>query len=800
MNGLLRIPRPPREPGSRRRVWWLLFGLASLAGATLLATGAYLAWLWPSLPTVDDLRQVRVPQPSVLLAADGSTLAVFRQARQEKVGLGQISPQVIKALVATEDVRFYEHHGIDFQRTASAMWHTLRGTPQGGSTITQQLVRNLFPEEIGRSRNLNRKVREMITALRIEGIYSKQEILETYLNTVPFPYNVYGFEMAARTYFDKGAAQLDTLEAATLVGMLKGPQYYNPAVYPERVRQRRNLVLRQMVRSHELADGEYRGLRARPMRVTLNLPADPPGPAPHFAAHVRKWLADWAERNDHDVFTDGLMVQTTLDPRMQALASEAVQRQAAALQDIADVEWSQGGTPVSYSTESYTQMRKRADPFGYFWKSRKELLDAFVRESPEYKKAVATGATDAEALLKLKSSPQFMDRLKAAKSRLEAGFVAMDPATGEVKVWVGSRDFQRDQYDHVAQAERQPGSTFKPIVYGAALESGRGPDTVYYDRLVEFRMADGSIWRPTDMSGVTGEAMTLRQGLAMSKNTITAQVMRDVGVPAVMKLAQAVGVNQSKLEPVPSLALGTSSVTLLEMASAYSTIARLGEYHPPVFVKRITDRSGKVLAEFGVPPRRAMSAQSAALLVDMMRDVVGMGTGYAIRGRFGIAADVAGKTGTTQNNTDGWFILMHPGLVAGAWVGFNDARVTMRSAYWGQGGHNAILLVGDFFRATLKEKLIDEKAEFPRRARQAVLANVMMPRSAQEEPQEEEGEVPIEKPADAASKKGVIIIERSGDSAAAAPANAGALAQRSPLEAWQRVDVVPRAEASSAQN
>lgn len=798
MNGLTRLAKLPRGPGPSRRKWWFLYGISAAGLACILASGVYLAWLWPSLPTIDDLRQVRVPQPSRLLAADGSTLAVFRQARQEKVSLQQVSPEVIKALVATEDARFYEHHGIDFRRTFSAALHTLRGTPQGGSTITQQLVRNLFPEEIGRSRNLNRKVREIITALRIERLYSKQEILEAYLNTVPFPYNVYGIEMAARTYYDKPAAQLDTLEGATLVGMLKGPQYYNPAVYPERVRQRRNLVMRQMLKNHVLTEADYSSLRARPMHVTLNLPADPPGPAPHFAAHVRKWLAEWAERNDHDVFTDGLVVQTTLDPHMQELATEAVERQAAALQDIADVEWSQSGASLSYSTESYARTRKRVDPFSFFWTSRKDLVDTFVRETPEYKRLVARGASEAAALLKLKASADFMARLKSAKSRLEAGFVAIDPETGEVKAWVGSRDFQRDQYDHVAQAERQPGSTFKPIVYGAALESGRGPDTVYYDRQVEFRMADGSVWRPTDMSGVTGEAMTLRQGLAMSKNTITAQVMQDVGVPAVMKLAKAVGVNQSKLEAVPSLALGTSSVTLLEMASAYSTIARLGEYHEPVFVKRITDRAGNVLAEFGAPPRRAMSAQSAALLVDMMRDVVSMGTGYAIRGRFGIGADVAGKTGTTQNNADGWFILMHPRLVAGAWVGFNDARVTMRSAYWGQGGHNAILLVGDFFRATLKDKLIDEKAEFPRRSRQALLANVVMPRTDEDAPEAEDtGEANTRKPGSP-----VIIIERAGESAGLAGnmRESGALGNRSPLEGWQKVEAIPRAEPEGAKN
>ena len=324
MNGLLRFKKKTGQSDTppRRRAWLWWAAPLSLLGVALLSFAAYLTWLWPSLPTIDDLRQVRVPQPSLLLAADGSTLAVFRQTRQEKIALKQVSPEVIKALIATEDARFYAHDGIDFKRTLSATWRTVQGQPQGGSTITQQLVRNLFPEEIGRSRNVNRKAREMITALRIESLYTKDEILETYLNTVPFPYNVYGIEMAARTYYGKSAMELDTLEGATLVGMLKGPQYYNPAVHPERVRERRNLVMRQMVKNNTLPNAEYRELRGKPMRVTLNLPSDPPGPAPHFAAHVRKWLADWAERNDHDVFTDGLVVHTTLDTRMQALATE----------------------------------------------------------------------------------------------------------------------------------------------------------------------------------------------------------------------------------------------------------------------------------------------------------------------------------------------------------------------------------------------------------------------------------------------------------------------------------------------
>jgi penicillin-binding protein 1A len=307
-----------------------------------------------------------------------------------------------------------------------------------------------------------------------------------------------------------------------------------------------------------------------------------------------------------------------------------------------------------------------------------------------------------------------MRQLKASKSRLEAGFLAMDPATGEIKAWVGSRDFEKEQYDHVAQAARQPGSTFKPIVYAAALEKGLAPDHAYLDAVTTIRFNDGTIWRPTDNSGTTGRQLTLRDGLVFSKNTITAQVVRDIGVAPVVKLAQDLGVRTSKLAPVPSIALGSSPVTLLEMVNAYSTIAAQGEYRKPVFVRRITDRNGQVIADFASQtPQRVLSQESAVTLIDMMRGVINRGTGTGIRYRFGITADVAGKTGTTQNNADGWFILMHPNLVAGAWVGFNDNRVTMRSNYWGQGGHSAILLVGDFFKSALDSGKVSVDALFP---------------------------------------------------------------------------------------
>jgi penicillin-binding protein 1A len=698
--------RPPLQRAAIIGLW----SCAALAALLL----AYIVVLIPLTPGIADLKQARVAKSTVILSADGKELGSFEQGLQERVKLSQISPHVITALVATEDHRFYEHHGVDFTRIAGATLASLKGDTQGGSTITQQLARNMFPEEIGRSRNLNRKLKELITAFKIENTYSKTEILEAYLNTVPFLYNAYGIEMAARTYFGKPAARLDELESATLVGMLKGTNYYNPVTNPDRSLARRNVVLGQMLKQGAFNEQRYRALVKRPLRVHFSRQPEKSGKDNHFTAYVRKWLLDWADQNDYNLQLDGLQVQTTLDSSLQEAATRAVERQASALQAVADVEWARAEAPNSSSTGMYADLHGNVAPFEYYWRSHPEVLDAFVRESGDYRRAVDGGEAPAAAFARLKADRAFVGRLKAAKTRLEAGFVAINPATGEVKAWVGSRDFAREQYDHVVQAARQPGSTFKPVVYAAALERGIAPDHPYMDAVMNIKAADGTVWRPTDMSGTTGRQMTMRDGLVYSKNTITAQVMQDVGVPPIVKLARDLGIRQSKLAPVPSLALGTSPVTLLEMVSSYATIAAQGDYRKPILVKRILDRDGQVLAEFGTDaPEHALSQASAVTLIDMLRGVVNRGTGTAVRYRFGITGDVAGKTGTTQNNADGWFILMHPNLVAGAWVGFNDTRVAMRSAYWGQGGHNAALLVGEFFKTALDSGKLDAAALFP---------------------------------------------------------------------------------------
>lgn len=700
------MARPPLQ----RAFFIALWGGILLAALLIV----YILILIPFTPGIRDLKQARGAKASVLLSADGRQLASFDQGLHETVKLDQISPHVLAALIATEDHRFYDHSGIDIKRTVASVAYTIAGEPQGGSTITQQLARNMFPEEIGRSRSINRKLKEMITALKIETTFTKTEILEAYLNTVPFLYNTFGIETAARTYFDKSSAKLDILESATLVGMLKGTSHYNPVSNPERSVQRRNVVLGQMRKHGVLDEKRHDALIKRPLKLHFSRLPERTGSDTHFTAHVRKWLIQWADENDYNLQLDGLVVHTTLDHALQTAALRAVERQGAQLQMVADVEWAQASPNTSSSAGAYAAMHPNVRPFEFFWRSKTGLVNAFIRDTPQYKAALEAGASAAEALKTLRADRAFMAQLRKTKTRLETGFVALDPSNGEVKAWVGSRDFQKDQFDHVAQAQRQPGSTFKPIVYGAALEKGFSSEKLYRDEVTNIKVGDGKVWRPTDMNGSTGSDMTLREGLVLSKNTITAQVMQDVGLPGIVKLARDLGVRDSKLAAVPSLALGTSPVTLLEMVSAYSTIAAQGEYRKPVFVKRITDRAGNVIADFGgSTPERAMSGDSAVMLIDMMRGVINRGTGTAVRYRFGISADVAGKTGTTQNNTDGWFIMMHPQLVAGAWVGFNDNRVAMRSSYWGQGGHNAILVVGDFFKTALETGKVSTAAAFP---------------------------------------------------------------------------------------
>ena len=662
---------------------WLRAGM--LLALIPLCALLYVLALVPFTPSIGDVRKSKSEQPTVVMSLDGKELALFKRANRDWVKLADISPNVVAALIATEDRRFYGHHGMDFKRTAGAALHTVTGEREGGSTLTQQLARNLYPEEIGRAPTLTRKIKEAITALKIEAVYSKQEILETYLNTVPFLYNAYGIEMAARTYFDKSADALDVLESATLIGMLKGTSYYNPVINPERATQRRNTVLSQMVKAGKLTPVSYEALRKRPLKIDFERQAEQLGPAPHLSQQLRRWLIEWADRKGYNIYSDGLVVRTTIDSRVQDMANKAMTRQLDLLQALADAR---RGT----------------------W--TRAIMLSFVRESRDYKARLEAGDSDDVAVKYVLADTSFMQALKADKTRLQGGFLALDPRNGEVRAWVGSRDFAQDQFDHVYQARRQPGSTFKPFVYGAAFEAGARTTDTFVDQAVEIPIDKGVTWRPSDGTPPSGRDMTLREGLAYSKNTITAQVMQKVGPQRVAALARAMGVRQSKLDPVMSLALGTSPVTLKEMVTSYGTIANGGNYIEPMVVLQIENRKGAVLERFRpAAAEPALPGPAALTLLDAMRGVVDVGTGMAIRSRYGIQADVAGKTGTTQNNTDGWFILMHPTLVAGAWVGFNDNRVTMGDG-WGPGARSALPIVGEVLQQSLKIRVIDPTIRF----------------------------------------------------------------------------------------
>jgi len=724
----------------RRRPFLFIAALPVLAALYVLAH-------IPFTPSIVDVRKAKSEQPTLVMTADGKELAVFKRANRDWVKLADISPNVLAALIATEDRRFFEHGGLDLRRTAGAALRSLGGDLQGGSTITQQLARNLYPEQVGRAPTLTRKIKEAITALKIESVYDKSEILETYLNTVPFLYNAYGIEMAAQTYFDKSAGTLDVLESATLIGMLKGTSYYNPHLNPERAAQRRNIVLAQMVRSGKLEQARFESLKGQPLGLDFERQAEPLGPAPHLAQQLRRWLIEWADRHGYDIHADGLVVHTTIDSRLQDMANRAVTRQADKLQAVASAQWKPA--------------------------ANKELVATFLRETQQYRVARDSGLADGEALKQLQSDTALVKALWEEKTRLQAGFLAMDPANGHIKAWVGSRDFSQDQFDHVQQARRQPGSTFKPFVYGAAFEQGISPDEVFIDQAVEFRIDERTVWKPSDVHDATGLPTTLREGLVQSKNTITAQLIQKVGPARVAKAAYDMGVRQSKLDQVPSLALGTSPVTLKEMVSAYGTITNNGSYIEPMLVTRVSNNKGTVLQEFHPkPPEHGLSLAAAQTLLDVMRGVIERGTGVGIRSRFGIEGDLAGKTGTTQDYTDGWFILMHPRLVSGAWMGFNDNRITMRNDSWGQGARNALNIVGDFFQQALKAKAVDKNIRFAAPREQGVLDRMNdwlnsvfqgVPQERQEQQQQQE---PQPAPAVVAEPPPAVIITPSQPSEA----------------------------------
>jgi penicillin-binding protein 1A len=468
----------PADPKGQA-LWGLkrvLLGVAILVGIGLVALGA-LAF---TLPGLEAIEKPDLSRSAVAYTADGVELARYYAGENRLwVPYDSISAHVVEALVSTEDKRFYDHWGIDVLRTAAIPYHVLTGNPQGGSTITQQLARNLY-KTIGRDRSVVRKLKEWMTAVQIERRYTKREIIEMYLNTVEFGANAWGIQSASQTFFSKDAAGLDVLESATLVGMLQAVSRYNPVRNPENAQRRRNIVLSLMVENGKLAQADFNRLREQPVRTEFRSFEITKSIAPYFAMYVQDWLKRWAKEAGHDenfIYQTGLVVTTTLDSRLQQRAQAAVDAEMPGLQAVVDYEWSrQNGYSLGQDVQPYVRAARNVEPFAYFWNANPRIVNEWLKGTDRFRELRASGVDEDAALQQLRRDEAFADSLRARKTRLETGLIAVDPNTGYVKTWVGGRDLKMDWYDHVVTARRQPGSTFKPFVYTVAIDNGYAPD------------------------------------------------------------------------------------------------------------------------------------------------------------------------------------------------------------------------------------------------------------------------------------------------------------------------------------
>ena len=649
------------------------------------------------LPKPEALATIDNPEASLIYDASGKEFGKYYIYDRTTTDIDKVSKYVIQALVATEDVRFYEHNGIDFRSLARVLIRTLIMGDEsggGGSTITQQLAKNLYPrQQFPFASMAVNKVREMIIAYRMEQIFSKEQIMQLYLNTVPFSSNVYGIEAASRKYFSKPASQLKANEAAALVGTLKASSYYHPYHHPERAEERRDVVLHQMLRAGFITGQEEEHLIAEPLMITYK-GRDRNATGAYFLDRLKLQVKKRLEekgREDLNLYTSGLKIYTTLDKDLQKKAEYAVTKHLTKLQKQFDQDWS-GRDPFSENSSLY----KNA-----------------IRNSPQYKSWKAAGKSQSEIkqLLKKKRNMRVYypsgekevnfsveDSVKHYLTVLHTGFLAMDPKTGEIKAWVGGVDHSYFKYDHVNRGtKRQVGSTFKPFVYATALEQEISPCR-YFDASQQAYADEDGEWKPANSDGNYEGKYSLEGALTNSVNTVSVKVLEATGLENVIETTYRLGV-ETKLDPYPSIALGTPSISLMEMVTSYSTFVNDGVYQRPVFLTRIEDKEGNTIWELeDKDSKRAIKPETAHMMVEMLKGVVDKGTARRLRATYNLPNEIAGKTGTTQNNADGWFMGMTPRLVVGTWVGADNPSVHFRTTGLGQGANTALPIFAEFMK------------------------------------------------------------------------------------------------------
>lgn len=682
--------------------WATFFGglmvIALFIGFTAL--GAF-----GKLPTFEELENPKSALATEVWSSDGALMGKYYSQNRSNATYDELPKNLVNALIATEDVRFYEHSGVDARGLARVFFKTLLLSQDagGGSTITQQLAKNLFPrEKLNKLQLVTRKIKEWVIAARLEKCYTKDEILTMYLNTVEFSDNAFGVKSAARTYFNKNVKDLKQEESAILVGMLKAPYFYNPRRNPENAKRRRNTVLAQMLKYEKINEEAFDSLKKKPITIDFKSSNHISGLAPYFREHLRLWLQQWCKENKkvdgtpYDIYKDGLKVYVTLDSRIQRYAEEAMM------------------VHMKETQKKFFEHWKGKDP----WKDFPEELERAKKQTERYKFMAANGASKNEiekAFNKKEKMKVFtwqgyrdtvmspIDSLRYHRMFMENGFLASDSKTGEIRAWVGGINYESFKYDHVTST-RQIGSTFKPFLYATAIDNGWSPCYEIYDLPVTFE--DFNNWTPTNADAkFTGEKMNLKKCLALSQNSCSAFLMKQIGPQPVIDMVRRLGVT-AHIDPFPSICLGTPDISLIEMVGAYTAFANSGVYSKPFFVTRIVDKNGNLVQEFPVERTEAISEQTSYAMVELLRNVTTYGTGARLRGMYAIRADLGGKTGTTQNQSDGWFMGITPHLVAGSWAGCEDRFVRFRSLEMGQGARTAMPVWALFFQKVMADKTL----------------------------------------------------------------------------------------------
>ena len=692
---------------------WIVFG--SFLLLIILFFFCVAKGVFGTMPTFDELENPRTNLATEIISADGKVLGTYYIENRSNVRYSELSHYMPEALISIEDERFTEHSGIDERALFRVAFGVLTGNKKGGgSTITQQLAKNLFPrgENLSTGKLVLRKFQEWITATKLEHNYSKEEIIAMYLNTVAFGHNAYGIRSAASTFFDKKPSEMNIEECALMAGVVNAPTRYSPVRNPNNALSRRNLVLTKMAENGYITQAECDSISLIPIDMShFSIRDHNSGQATYFREFLRGELNDWAKNTTradgqpYNIYRDGLRIYTTIDSRMQRYAEEAVREfMGGELQPMFYKHWKgQKNAPFSNVTADEidhileTSM-KRSDRYRIL-KNAGMPMDSI---KAEFDRPVPMTIFSWDGPIDTVMSP--MDSIRYYKWFLQASLISIESHTGHVKAYVGGLDYRFFKYDHVTQARRQVGSTFKPFLYSLAMQEGEyTPCTKIPNIQYNIQLEDGKVWSPGNSGGRVGEEITLKYALAQSNNWISAYLMNQFGPNAVIAQARRMGV-ESPIDAVPAICLGVCDLKLIEMVGAMSTFANQGVYIKPMFITRIEDKNGNVIQRFSPEESEAMSELTAYKMIELMKGVVQSGTGIRLRSLYGFNNPIAGKTGTTQKNSDGYFMGITPDLTTGVWVGAEDRSVHFRSTKLGQGSHTALPIWALYMKKVYADK------------------------------------------------------------------------------------------------